>query len=160
MTSLARTDTSIIGRWWWTVDRWSLAALAVLIGFGVVLILAASPPVAVRLHLDDFHFVKRHLYMLPVAVILIFGISLMSPAQVKRFAVLGFLATALALVMTLVIGSEINGARRWIHVVGFSLQPSEFIKPLFAVVTAWALSEQWRDPKFPGRKIAALPQRV
>ncbi|MCZ6604207.1 MAG: putative lipid II flippase FtsW [Alphaproteobacteria bacterium] len=154
MSIFSRADNSVFGRWWWTVDRWSLAALAILIGIGIVLILAASPPVATRLNLDDFYFVKRHLNMVPVAVALIFGISMMSPTHIKRFAVIAFLGVCFLLVMTLAVGNEINGAKRWIYVVGFSLQPSEFIKPLFAVVTAWLLSEQCRDPKFPGRKIA------
>lgn len=155
MSAFSRADNSVFGRWWWTVDRWSLLALAVLIGIGVVLIAAASAPVAARHGLPDFYFIKRHLHMLPVALVLIFGVSLMTPSQVKRFAVLAFGAVFVLLVLTLIIGSEINGARRWIYIAGFSLQPSEFIKPLFAVVTAWALSERIRDPKFPGLKIAA-----
>ena len=66
MSTLARTDMSLLGQWWWTVDRWSLGALLALIMFGVLMIFAASPAVAVRLNLDSFHFVQRHFIVVPV----------------------------------------------------------------------------------------------
>ncbi len=156
MTTLARTDTSLIGRWWWTVDRWSLAALAALIGFGVVLAMAAGPPVAARIGAaDSLQFVKRHLLLLPPALTLILGVSLMSPRQVRRLAAIMFVASILLLLLTLVVGTEINGARRWLVLAGLSLQPSEFAKPAFAVVAAWLFAQSQRNAAFPGKTICA-----
>ncbi len=154
MTTFSRTDTSILGRWWWTVDRWTLAAIAALMAFGAILALASSPAVAERIGLDELHFVKRHLGLLPVAVGLIVGVSLMTPVQVRRIAIIGFGGCLVLLLLTLIAGPEIKGARRWIGVAGFSLQASEFVKPAFAIVTAWLLSEKARDPRFPGAKLA------
>ena len=154
MTVFARADTSILGRWWWTVDRWTLAAIAALMAFGAILALASSPAVAERIGLDELHFVKRHLGLLPVAVGLIVGVSLMTPVQVRRIAIIGFGGCLVLLLLTLIAGPEIKGARRWIGVAGFSLQASEFVKPAFAIVTAWLLSEKARDPRFPGAKLA------
>jgi cell division protein FtsW len=149
----ARIDQSQVARWWWTVDRWSLAALGVLIGFGVVMSLAASPPVAERIGYDGLHFVRRHLAMLPLALSLMFAVSLQPPRTIRRIAVIGFGISLVLLALTFVVGVEIKGARRWINLPGLSLQPSEFIKPTFAVVSAWLFSEQKLRPRFPGNLI-------
>ena len=149
-----RIDQSPVARWWWTVDRLSLAALGALIGFGVVLSLAASPAVAERLGFDGLHFVRHHLAMLPVAVGVMFALSLQTPRMVRRIAVIGFGIALVLLSLTLVIGAEIKGARRWINLPGLSLQPSEFVKPTFAAVAAWLFSEQKVSPRFPGNAIS------
>ncbi|HJY49438.1 MAG TPA: putative lipid II flippase FtsW [Stellaceae bacterium] len=149
----ARIDQSQVARWWWTVDRWSLAALGMLIGFGVVMSLAASPPVAERIGYDGLHFVRRHLAMLPLALGLMFAVSLQPPRTIRRIAVIGFAISLVLLALTFVIGVEIKGARRWINFPGLSLQPSEFVKPTFAVVAAWLFSEQKLRPRFPGNLI-------
>jgi cell division protein FtsW len=154
MTTFARTDTSILGRWWWTVDRWSLAAIALLIGFGTLLALASSPAVAERIGVDELHFVKRHLALLPLAIGLIVGVSLLIPVQIRRLACVGFAGCLVLLLLTPLIGTEIKGSYRWISVAGFSLQASEFVKPTFAVATAWLLSEAARDRRFPGLPLA------
>ena len=149
----ARIDRSPVARWWWTVDRWSLAALGVLIGFGVVMSLAASPAVAERIGYDGLHFVRRELAMLPFAVGLMFVISLQSPRTIRRIAFIGFVIALALLALTFLVGAEIKGARRWINLPGVSIQPSEFVKPTFAVVAAWLFSEQKLRPHFPGNLI-------
>jgi cell division protein FtsW len=153
--TFARIDQSPVARWWWTVDRWSLAALGMLIGFGVVMSLAASPPVAERIGYDGLHFVRRHLAMLPLAVAAMFLVSLQPPRTIRRIAVIGFVISLALLALTFVVGVEIKGARRWINLPGLSLQPSEFVKPTFAVVAAWLFSEQKLRPRFPGNLICA-----
>src|SRR5437660_1318945 len=152
----ARIDQSPVARWWWTVDRWSLAALGMLIGFGVVMSLAASPPVAERIGYDGLHFVRRHLAMLPLALGLMLAVSLQPPRTIRRIAVIGFGISLVLLALTFVIGIEIKGARRWINLPGLSLQPSEFVKPTFAVVTGWLLAEGKLREGFPGPLIAAF----
>ena len=149
----ARIDQSPVARWWWTVDRWSLAALAMLIGFGVVMSLAASPPVAERIGYDGLHFVRRHLAMLPLAIGVMFVVSLQPPLMIRRIALIAFGISLALLALTFVIGVEIKGARRWINLPGLSLQPSEFVKPTFAVMAAWLFSEQKLRPRFPGNLI-------
>lgn len=140
MTALAPRDTSLMGRWWWTIDRWTLAALAILVGFGGLLALAATPPVAERLGYDPFHFAWRQLAFIPMAGALIFAMSMLSPRGVRRIGYVGFGASLILVALTFVIGVEINGARRWIHLGVLSLQPSEFLKPTFAVATASLLA--------------------
>jgi len=154
MTPFTRADTSILGRWWWTVDRWSLVAIAALMAFGALLAAASSPAVAERIGLDALYFIKRHFMLLPVSVVLIVAISALTPIQVRRFAVIAFLGCIVLLVATLALGVEIKGARRWLSLAGFSLQVTEFVKPTFAVIAAWLFSEAAHDPRFPGRLIS------
>lgn len=151
---ISRTDNSMLGNWWWSVDRWLLGALGLLIIFGTVLIAAASPAIAERLHQPSFYFVLRHFFYLVPAVVMIVGISMMSPKTIRRMASVIFLIVLGMLFLVPVIGSEHNGAQRWISLGGFSLQPSEFIKPTFAVVAAWLFSSQHREQQFPGYLIS------
>jgi cell division protein FtsW len=154
--AFSRTDPSVLGRWWWTVDRWLLSAALLMAGAGVVLISAASPPVAQRIGLDAFHFVVRHLVLLGPAVAIMLAVSLLSPRQVRAVST-AMLAASMALVcVTLVAGAEIKGAQRWIHLPGFSLQPSEFVKPAFAVVAAWLFARSRTEPGFPGWALSTL----
>ncbi len=110
MISFDRTDTSVLARWWWTIDRWTVAAIALLIVFGAILGLAASPPVADRLGFDSYHFVRRQLFFLPLAIMLLVGVSLLSPRGVRRLAAVIFSLGILAVIATLTLGSEIKGA--------------------------------------------------
>ena len=152
--SLSRSDTSVLGRWWWTVDRWTLLAVGTLIGFGYVMMLAASPAVAERIHQSRDVFILKQVVFLALAGLIVVGVSLLSPKGIRRLALLGCLAALALTAATLVMGVEIKGARRWISVPGMTVQPSEFLKPYFAVVAAWLLSEGQRVRYFPGMLLA------
>ncbi|MCW9044818.1 MAG: putative lipid II flippase FtsW [Alphaproteobacteria bacterium] len=156
MTSIAftQTDRSLIGRWWRTIDRWTLAALILLIAVGGVLALAATPAVAERLGYDTFHFAKRQMVFLPVALAVMFGISLFSPTGVRRFALVLFAVFFVLTIATLFMGHEVKGASRWIKLGSFTLQPSEFLKSTFVVVAAWMFANQHYREEFPGFLIA------
>lgn len=156
MTTFARTDTSVLGRWWWTVDRWTLATLVLLMGFGAVLILSASPAVAERIGLPGFRLAHRQIAFLPFALLALIGVSLLSPKWVRRLAVIGFAGSLLLCLLTLMVGTEIKGATRWISLAGFSLQPSEFLKPCFAVVAAWMFAAEKTDESLPGSRITVV----
>src|SRR5262249_60200657 len=125
-----------------------------LMGFGTLLVMAASPAVADRIGADNLHFVKRFFAVLPLAISALFVASMQSPRGVRRLAVIGFLIALALLALTFVIGVDIKGARRWINLGGFALQPSEFVKPTFAVVAAWLFAEQRANPSFPGNAIS------
>lgn len=155
MPTLSRTDTSILGRWWWTVDRWTLGALGVLIGFGYVMILAASPAVAERLGDPRNALILKQVLFLACAGGTVCGVSLLAPRAIRRTALVGCVIALILTAVTLFSGVEIKGARRWIALPGLSLQPSEFLKPCFAVVAAWLMVEGRRSRSFPGTMIAA-----
>ena len=156
MISFARTDTSVMSRWWWTIDRWTVAAIGLLIVFGVMLTMAASPPVADRLGYDSFYFVRRQLIYLPLAITMLIAVSLLSPLGVRRLALSAFVIALALVVVTLQFGAEIKGARRWISIAGLTLQPSEFVKPCFAVLAAWLFALRSDDGRHTGRPAAIL----
>jgi cell division protein FtsW len=150
----ARIDQRPVARWWWTVDRWTLGALLLLIGFGAVMSMAASPAVAERLGFAPLHFAERQLLTVPVALAIMFAVSLLPPRSVRRVAFIAFAVAFALLALTFLIGVEIKGARRWINLPGLSIQPSEFVKPTFAIVAAWLFAEQKAHPGFPGNLIS------
>jgi cell division protein FtsW len=142
MTLLARTDRSLVGTWWWTIDRVLLGGIAVLAAIGVVLVLAASPAVGVRKYGDAMHFVVRHVAFLAPSALVLFVCSLLNPLGVLRLAKLLLAVFGALLVLTFVAGVEINGAQRWIGMGPLRLQPSEFLKPALAVLVAWQLARR------------------
>ena len=146
----------MFGHWWWTIDKGLLILLFAIISFGVVLVTTASPPVAQRIGLNEYHFVFRHLIVLGPSILIMMGVSFLTPKQVWRLSSVVFVGSIFALIYVLIFGMEIKGAQRWIHVPGFSLQPSEFAKPVFLVVAAWFIALQKDKPEFPGAKITAL----
>ena len=151
---LPRTDRSLVGRWWWTIDRVTLFALMMLIVVGFVLTLAASPPVAARLGQDQFHFFRRQLIFLLPALVVVFAVSLAPIAGIRRLALLGLAGSFALMVLTLFSGQEIKGAHRWFYIAGLSIQPSEFVKPCFAVVGGWLLAEARRGGSWTGYPVA------
>lgn len=149
-----RRNQSIIGKWWWTVDRVTLGLLAVIIMLGAFMVATASPPVAERIGLEPLYFVQRQVVFLVLGVVVMFGVSLLPPRAIRRLAALGFVVGIISLLLVLGIGSEAKGAKRWLYIAGLSIQPSEFVKPLFAVMTAWALARKTEIYSFPGYRIA------
>ena len=150
MINFSRNSRSIINNWWWTVDKVLLSLITVLIVFGIFLNFSASPAVANRIGADTFHFVKRQLFFLPLAYILMLAISMQGLKTIRRIAIVGYIAIVFLMILTLFWGEETKGASRWIRILGFSLQPSEFVKPVFAVVAAWLFEGQKRHQDFPG----------
>ncbi len=155
MSTFPRTDTSLIGRWWWTVDRWTLSALVAIALIGALMILAASPPMAERIGLDTFHFARRQFLFLSLALAVMLATSLLTSGGVRWLSAVIFAITLVLMVAVLLTGGEINGARRWLRLGALSVQPSEFIKPAFAVVAAWMFAKRRLDENFSGDAIAA-----
>jgi cell division protein FtsW len=152
--TFSRTDTSLASRWWWTVDRWTLAAVALLVAIGAVLTLASSPPVAERIGLETFHFARRQFVFLALALTGMVAVSLLSGRGIQRLALIVFAVSLSLMAAVPFIGTEINGATRWFHIGTLSIQPSEFIKPSFAVVAAWILAESRVNGRVPGYPLA------
>lgn len=148
---LSRLERSALANWWWTIDRWLIAALGALIVFGLVLTMAASPPVAERLGLPTFHFVHKQVLFLIPAIAVFFASSFLSPRHVRRAALIVFVVSMALIIAALLFGAEVKGARRWI----FGVQPSEFLKPAFVVLVAWAFAEGAKRD-VPGNFIAFL----
>lgn len=151
---LDRTNTGAIGRWWWTVDRLNLIALLLLMAVGSILVTAGSPPVAKRLDLPAFYFVHRHQLFLVLGLLTMLIVSALPQLAIRRLAVLGFVVSILLMLLVPFMGVEIKGSHRWLALGGVSIQPSEFMKPFFAVVMAWICAENQRRIDFPGYRVA------
>src|SRR4030081_1163526 len=153
---LARDQRTPFSEWWWTVDKLLLAAIIALVLGGVILSLAASPPVATRIGLDPFHFFNRHvLFLLPSFMVLV-GRSFMSPKHIRRTALLVFAVSIALIVATLLFGAEVKGSRRWITLVGATSQASESAKPAFVVMAAWLFAESTKRPEMPATSMALV----
>src|SRR5882724_7618849 len=153
---LARDQRTPFSEWWWTVDKLLLAAISALMLAGVILSLAASPPVATRIGLDPFHFFSRHvMFLLPSFMVLI-AVSFMSPKAIRRSALLVFVVSILLIVATLALGPEVKGSRRWITLLGVNIQASESAKPAFVVIAAWLFAESTRRPEMPATSMAIV----
>ena len=151
MLSFARHSKSKISNWWWTVDKVTFVLTLVLIFIGVMLVLSASPSAAHRDRLpDDFAFVKKQGVFVFMGIIFLIGLSMQSLRTIRRIAIFGFLCALVGVWLTYLFGDATKGAARWIKFAGFSLQPSEFIKPMLIVVTAWLLDARKRSEDFPG----------
>jgi cell division protein FtsW len=152
----SRAQRTAFNEWWWTVDRLTLAALAALMLGGIVLCLAASPPVAARIGLDPFHFVDRQvLFLIPAAAVLI-ATSFLSPREVRQVSLVVFAVSLVLVAMTPYFGAEIKGARRWLVILGVNVQPSEFLKPAFVILIAWLFGESAKRPEMPANLIALV----
>jgi cell division protein FtsW len=151
---VSRATRTPFGEWWWTVDRYTLMAIGALLIAGIVLSLAASPPVAGRLGLEPFFFVNRPILFLLPAVAVMLAMWFLSPQQVRRVSLIVFALSLLMVAATPYFGQEIKGARRWLIIAGVNIQPSEFLKPAFVIIVAWLFGESARRPEMPANAIA------
>lgn len=153
---VSRAERSAFGDWWWTVDRVLLASLAILALTGLVFLMAGGPPVAERLGLSTFHFVNRQVLFLIPALAILLPVSFLSLRHVRRLALLIYFVGMGLILLAFQFGPEIKGAHRWIMIGPLGIQPSEFVKPAFVILAAWAFSEGARRKDMPGALLAFL----
>lgn len=150
----SRADRSRLADWWFTVDHALLYAILIIIGAGLVLSLAASPAVAIKKGLAPYYFVERHILFSALGLVVMLAASLLAPATVRRLSAVVLAVAMGGLVAVYFTGEELNGARRWLSFEGHSIQPSEFAKPAFVVVSAWLLAEAKVRPDMPALAIS------
>jgi len=151
---ITRADRSVLSDWWFTVDRLMFFGLLLLMGLGLVLSFAASPPIAAKYDLEPFHFVGRHAALLLPSVAIMFAASTLTPKQIRRASLIIFVVGIALMAVILGLGPEIKGAKRWLQIGFISLQPSEFVKPAFIVLTAWLFNEAQKRRDVPGIELA------
>src|SRR5690606_5523817 len=152
----SRAEKTPVAEWWWSIDRELLGALILLLTSGMVLSFAASPPLAERLGRSPWHFTIRHAIFGVPAVVVMVVTSRLGHRRLRFVARLALVASVVRLWATLRFGTEVKGARRWISMAGLSLQPSEFVKPAFAVIGAWLFAEYMERRNVPGRTLATI----
>ena len=153
--AFARSDRSPLGVWWWTTDRWLLGAVAVLIGLGILLSFAASPAAAARMNVGDpFHFAIRQCVFAVAGAGVLLIVSMLDVRGIRRLAFFTYLAAIAIMIALPFMGHSAKGATRWVEFAGFTLQPSEFMKPALIVLVAWMFSEGQKGEGVPGVSIA------
>ena len=153
--AFARSDRSRFGVWWWTTDHWLLGATAALIGLGVLLQFGTSPAAAQRLGIAwPFHFAVRQCIFAAGGVAILLPASMLSPKGVRRVAFFVYLAAIGAMIALPFLGHAAKGATRWVEFAGFTLQPSEFMKPALVVLIAWMFAEGQKGQGVPGVSVA------
>ena len=153
--AFARSDRTTVGVWWWTVDRLLLGGVLALIALGVLLSFGSSPAAAMRIGIHDpFHFAVRQCVYGGLGAALLIGISMLSPKGVRRASFFIYAAAIVIMAILPIIGHSAKGADRWLAFGGFSLQPSEFMKPALIVLAAWMFSEAQKGEGVPGMFIA------
>ena len=140
MTVFARTDQSLLALWWWTIDRWILAALMLLLLLGFLSTFASGPAASARLDLDPFYFVYRQSVFLGLSLFIILALSLLRREDIQTLGIILFVISYAAMILTLWVGAETRGAARWLQIGAFTLQPSEFLKPAFVILMATLLA--------------------
>ncbi|MDG2521745.1 putative lipid II flippase FtsW [Caulobacter segnis] len=153
--AFARTDQSRFGVWWWTTDHWLLGGVAALIVVGVLLSFASSPAAALRMGIDDpFHFALRQCVFAGAASVILIAASMLTPRGVRRAAFFVYIVAILIMAALPFIGHTAKGAARWVAIGGFTLQPSEFMKPALIVLVSWMFAEGQKGEGVPGVSIA------
>jgi len=152
----SRIERGALTDWWWSVDLWLLSGFGILFVAGIVIDMAASPPVAARLNLPTFYFVNRQLGYVAATALIAFLVSTAAPRTVRRTALIMYLVAMALVCATLVFGVEIKGARRWIAIAGIGVQPSEFVKPAFVILVAWLFSEAAQRKGMPAAILGLL----
>ncbi|WP_210527366.1 putative lipid II flippase FtsW [Rubellimicrobium arenae] len=147
-----RSGDPLLPRWWRTIDKWTMSCILALFGIGLLLGLAASPPLAARNGLPPFHYVERQAMFGGMAMVVMLLVSMLSPVQVRRIAVIGFALSFVALAALPFAGTDFGkGAIRWYSLGFISFQPSEFLKPGFVVLAAWFMAAAQDRDGPPGR---------
>lgn len=154
MSIFSRNSQSLFAKWWWTVDRVLLAMIITLFVIGGVMVATASPSVAIRVDLSEYHFFIKHIAIASFSIVIMIAISFLDTKLIWRGSAIVFIISLFLLVYVLFFGVEVKGAQRWVNIFGFSLQPSEFAKPALIVVASWFIARRKEDESFPGYKIA------
>ncbi|RZJ86926.1 MAG: hypothetical protein EON88_23805 [Brevundimonas sp.] len=153
--AFARSDKSALGVWWWTMDRWLLGATAVLILAGILLSFGNSPAAASRIgYSDPFHFAVRQTVFGVAGAVIMLACSMLTPRLVRRTCAIVYLLSIGSMVALFFFGHHTKGATRWLEIGGFTLQPSEFMKPALIVLISWMFAEGQKGKGVPGVSIA------
>ena len=140
MLRISRTNIGPVGLWWYTVDRWMLFGL-ILLGFiGLFFSLAVSPAEAISIKTDTYFFLTRHLIYCFISLFFLIVVSILPSGKIRKLSLIIFIGSLIGIFLTLTVGINSGGASRWLPIFGFTIQPSEFLKPSLVIVVSWFLA--------------------
>lgn len=151
----ADNSEPLISEWWRTIDKFSLFAVMVLFIIGLLLCMASSPPLAENNEKPSFYYVQKQLFFGFISFVIMIFLSIIAVKNSRRLAIIGFFSSFILLAFLPLMGTDFGkGAVRWFSIMSFSIQPSEFLKPFFIIVTAWLISGSLEKNGPPGRTIS------
>lgn len=134
-------------KWWIDIDKINFLIVIGIIIFGLMMTASSSPAIAKRIDVAKFFFLEKQIIFAIISVFLLVVMSFLDQEKIKLFSLVGLIGVIGLLVLVLLFGSEAKGAKRWIAIAGFTLQPSEFAKAFFVIVNAYILqkfqAEKW-----------------
>jgi len=148
MILISRNDKNYVSRYWWSIDHWNLLQILILAFIGSIMILAAGAAVAEKHNFEELYFFKHHISYLLLSVFCMIFTTFLSDKGIIRFSFMGLIIFLLLLFLVMLFGPDKNGASRWLLIGNISIQPSEFIKPFFVIITAYLLSHKFKKLKF------------
>ena len=148
MILIARNDKNGLSRWWWSIDHWNLLQILILAFTGSIMILAAGASVAEKHGFEQLYFFKHHIFYLILSIFCMILTTFLSNKGVIRLSFLGFGFFLILLFFVMLFGPDKNGASRWMIIGSASIQPSEFIKPFFVIITAYLISFKLKKIKY------------
>ena len=159
MFAFSRLNKSRLANWWWTVDKVTLSLIFIIVFIGAFLVFTASPPVARTLiqkghNVSEYHFINKQIFFIFFSMIGMVTLSMFRLKTIRRLAVLGYIGALILTFTTIFWGFETKGSSRWLTICGFPLQPSEFLKPTFVIVSAWLLDGSKKFEEFPGARLS------
>ena len=148
MIFISRNDKNYVSRYWWSIDHWNLLQILILAFIGSIMILAAGAAVAEKHNFEELHFFKHHIFYLLFSIFCMIFTTFLSDKGIIRLSLMGLIICVLLLFLVMLFGPDKNGASRWLIIGNISMQPSEFIKPFFVIITAYLLSHKSKKLKF------------
>ena len=126
-----------ISDYWRNIDKNILFSFLVLFFLGIFFSFSSTSSLAgERLNKDFYHYFSRHLIFSIFAIFVMFYISYIKLSFLKKLILPIFVMSLILLILVHFIGVEIKGAKRWLDLIIFRLQPIELIKPFFVLITA------------------------
>ena len=160
-TVIVQSGEAVLPRWWRTVDRVTIFCIFSLFAIGILLGFAASTPLAERNGLDPFYYVTRQAAFCGLALVVMLVVSMLNPLIIRRLGVIGFFGAVFALAMLPAFGTDFGqGAVRWFSLGFASVQPAEFLKPVFVIFTAWMIAASQEIGGPPGKTVSLFSMVV
>ncbi len=132
----------ITSSWIKSVDVLNLFLIMLVALLGLLFVTTASPSIAKLKGLEEFYFIKKHGIFMILSLTAILVISLFSSKLILYMSFLGAGICYTLLLTGLFQNTINNGATRWVSIMGYSMQPSELLKPFFVVVLAYLISKK------------------
>ncbi len=128
--------------WVKSIDILNLFLIILLAFLGLLFVTTASPSIAKLKQLEEFYFVKKHGFFMIISIIFLFGFSILSKKTIVNSSFLAGSICYILMLISLYQNSINNGASRWVNIMGYSLQPSELLKPFLVVILAFLISRR------------------